>query len=285
MARPLKTGLDYFPLDCDLCEKVYALDAKFGNDGFAAWVKLLQAIYKTDDGCFRFSDVFRRTTAAKRANLSEEQWNNIVEYMLEVGLFDREAFDSEGVLTSNGIKKRIDGVSGERAAARKRALSRPSPSPTPPPKRRSEKSRREESRVEETPHFSAKNEEGKSPIVDGCLYFRMSEKEKTLAQNKYREFGYDLNLLPLAVIEVDEWLKGEGREAKKARRFKNHSRQLYAAWAIENALKRQKTLAPQRNGHHPNKPLTAREHFMQMDLGVKEEDPNIIDVTPKGEPQ
>lgn len=282
MARPLKTGLDYFPLDCDLCEKVEALDAKFGNDGFAVWIKLLQVIYKTDDGCFRYSDVFRRTTAAKRANLDEERWNKIVEYMLEVGLFDAEAFKTQGVLTSNGIRKRIDGVSSERAAARRRALSRPSP--TPPPKSRSEKkrvekSRVEESREEETPHFSAKNEEGKSPIVDGCLYFRMSEKEKALAQNKYREFGYDLALLPLAVLEVDEWLKGETPKAKAARRYKTHGRQLYAAWVIENALKRQKTFKPHRNGSHL-KPPSVFDQYLKP-----ETDPNIIDVTPKGEPQ
>ena len=134
MARPRKTGLDYFSLDVDFDEKVDAIEIQFGNDGFAVFVKSLQSCYKTEDGEFDCSEVFRRTTAAKRANVSVERWLEIVQYAADIGLFSKKDWDERKVITSQGIKKRIDAVSADRKAARlRKEASRHSPSPTPPP--------------------------------------------------------------------------------------------------------------------------------------------------------
>jgi hypothetical protein len=50
MARPKKIGLEYFPLDCQMDDKVEMLEAEHGLEGFAVYVKLLQAIYQTEAG-------------------------------------------------------------------------------------------------------------------------------------------------------------------------------------------------------------------------------------------
>lgn len=48
MARPLKEGLDYFPIDVDMAadEKVEFIEAKYGPAGFATIIHLLSAIYR-----------------------------------------------------------------------------------------------------------------------------------------------------------------------------------------------------------------------------------------------
>ena len=45
MARPFKKGVDYFPLDCVLDDKMRLIKAKFGLRGFAFVIILLQEIY------------------------------------------------------------------------------------------------------------------------------------------------------------------------------------------------------------------------------------------------
>jgi hypothetical protein len=45
MARPVKDGVDYFPLDVSLNEKMEFIEAQFGVIGFAVVVKLYQWIY------------------------------------------------------------------------------------------------------------------------------------------------------------------------------------------------------------------------------------------------
>ena len=44
MARPLKDGVDYFPLDTVLDTKFELIEAEYGLTGFAVVVKLLQKI-------------------------------------------------------------------------------------------------------------------------------------------------------------------------------------------------------------------------------------------------
>lgn len=53
MARPVKSGVDYFPHDIDATSRktLYTLEASFGNDGYAFWFKLLELI-GSQDGLF-----------------------------------------------------------------------------------------------------------------------------------------------------------------------------------------------------------------------------------------
>ncbi|WZO97281.1 DUF4373 domain-containing protein [Isosphaeraceae bacterium EP7] len=161
MARPRKTGLDYFPLDCVLDEKVRMLECEFGNDGFAVWIKILQAAYQTEHGEVDFSGVIRRKTFAKLANISEERFTQIIELSVEINLFDKSLWKDREILTSPGIKSRIDSVSADRKRARERMESSPC-TPT-------SKKRRVRVKVKENPPlFGEKppnNSEGENPFV------------------------------------------------------------------------------------------------------------------------
>lgn len=45
MARPTKSGLDYFTLDCHFDDKVELVIAEFGMDGLGILIRLFQKIY------------------------------------------------------------------------------------------------------------------------------------------------------------------------------------------------------------------------------------------------
>jgi len=119
MARPRKKGLDYFPLDTDFDDELEGLVYQHGNDALAVMIRFWQAAYKTDDGVLDYSGVIRRITLAKRANISEKKLENIITDASEVGLIDPDAL-KDGMLTSRGVRKRIEKVVQEREKARQK---------------------------------------------------------------------------------------------------------------------------------------------------------------------
>lgn len=108
MPRPLKEGMDYFPHDTDAAsdEKVEALRALYGNDGYAFYFISLERIYRTSSCELDISDAETRQILAKKIGVSVELFEKMLATAFKVGAFDKEAYEERGVLTSNGIKKR-----------------------------------------------------------------------------------------------------------------------------------------------------------------------------------
>lgn len=106
--RPVKEGLDYFPLDCHMEDNIKLIQAEFGLKGFAVVVKLLQKIYG-DKGyyCEWNKDVLLLFMAE---NAVPSDSKNMIEEILSAcikrNIFSRELYESYGILTSRGIQKR-----------------------------------------------------------------------------------------------------------------------------------------------------------------------------------
>lgn len=114
MARPRKVGLQYFPMDCRTNSKLAALEAEHGLAGWAIYVKLLQEIYQTELGELDLSVPFVLKTFARANGTTVEFVGSVIDTAFTIGLFDREAWTLQNVLTSDGIKSRISAVSGRR---------------------------------------------------------------------------------------------------------------------------------------------------------------------------
>jgi hypothetical protein len=108
MGRPIKTGLDYFPLDIDMFsdEKMRFISARFDELGEIIIIKLLMRIYR--NGYFlewREDDALLFAQHAGK-NISAELVNEVVRESLNRKFFDKKLYKSEKILTSNGIQKR-----------------------------------------------------------------------------------------------------------------------------------------------------------------------------------
>ncbi|MGN0557740.1 MAG: DUF4373 domain-containing protein [Acutalibacteraceae bacterium] len=107
MARPIKDGVDYFPLDTVLDTKFELIEAEYGLTGFAVVVKLFQKIYGehgyycewTKEVALLFS---RRLGLGDGGKVVSE----IVSAAVRRGIFDKEIYDKYQVLTSKGIQER-----------------------------------------------------------------------------------------------------------------------------------------------------------------------------------
>lgn len=107
MARPTKSGLDYFPLDVDIFEdeKIEAIAGEFGIKGELAVIKLLCAVYKK--GYFVvWNDLTRATLLKRLPGVSKELLEQIVIRLVTWGFFDEDLFNSAKVLTSENIQAR-----------------------------------------------------------------------------------------------------------------------------------------------------------------------------------
>ncbi len=107
MARPRKTGLDYFPFDVDFFddEKIVAIAGEYGIKGEITTVKLLCAIYR--NGYFiEWSEFLQMKMLKSLPGVSAELLNQIVRRLVKWNFFDKNLFDSANVLSSSGIQRR-----------------------------------------------------------------------------------------------------------------------------------------------------------------------------------
>ena len=108
MARPYKTGLDYFELDCNLDEKIRLIQAEFGLKGFAVVVLLYKDIYAGQGYYMSWDDerlllfMSENGVAGRDKNLITQ----VVEACIRRGIFSEELFRKYHILTSRGIQKR-----------------------------------------------------------------------------------------------------------------------------------------------------------------------------------
>lgn len=112
MARPVKQGVDYFPLDVYLDDKFKFIEIKYNLEGFAIVVKLMQRIYSqgywckwTEDELLLFSDEIKT---------DHELVQGVVDECLKRGVFDKRLHDNHNILTSKGIQKRYQEITRRR---------------------------------------------------------------------------------------------------------------------------------------------------------------------------
>ncbi|WP_074571079.1 Lin1244/Lin1753 domain-containing protein [Selenomonas ruminantium] len=114
MARPQKTGLEYFPLDVDIDsdERVEFILAKHGFMAFGILIKLLMEIYR--QGYYITWTERLRYVFAKRVNVDSMYTETVVSAYINEGIFEKKLFDEYGILTSHGVQARYLQASGRR---------------------------------------------------------------------------------------------------------------------------------------------------------------------------
>lgn len=122
MARPLKDGLDYFPLDSNFFgnDKVKMIKVRFGADGITIFLYLLCSIYK--NGYYIKADEDYIYTMSFDLGMSTEKVMQVLTFLLKRSLFDDTLFKSDTILTSTGIQKRFQIAMAERARKRRKPI-------------------------------------------------------------------------------------------------------------------------------------------------------------------
>ncbi len=104
MARPTRQGVDYFPLDIHLDDKFKFIQIKYGLEGFATVIKLMQKIYSY--GYWYQWGEDEVLIFAHENNIDKDVLLQIIQESIERDIFDKELYDKYSILTSRGIQKR-----------------------------------------------------------------------------------------------------------------------------------------------------------------------------------
>lgn len=110
MARPIKTGLDYFPFDVTFFsnDKIQLTESEFGILGSNVAIRLISKIY-TEGYYYKFGEdelkLFVRNIGLKEVTL--EVTKNIIHYLIEREFFNKDIFQKYSILTSKGIQERF----------------------------------------------------------------------------------------------------------------------------------------------------------------------------------
>ena len=115
MARPCKTGLDFFSFDCVLDDKLRLIEAEFGSKGFTVVVKLWSNIYR-DKGyyCEWNDDLMLLFATDEVTDCGVNLVKEIVFACIRRNIFSKELYEKYHILTSRGIQKRYAMATAER---------------------------------------------------------------------------------------------------------------------------------------------------------------------------
>ena len=108
MARPLKVGLDFFPLDVVMDDNLELLEAEHGLEGFAIVIKLWQKIYQ--NGYFIEWEQDNALLFSRRINSELTKVNDVINSCLRRNIFNKAVYESHKILTSKAIQKRYDKI-------------------------------------------------------------------------------------------------------------------------------------------------------------------------------
>ena len=117
------------------------------------------------------------------------------------------------------------------------------------------------------PPDNSEASEGPSPVYDGCVYFRISDRELTLAEEWYRRELKPPELLRFAILQADLWLQKDTAGAIKARKAASHKPYLYDTWTLVKAAEAMEQAKSGRtigsNGHRKMSNQEKNEQFLK----------------------
>jgi hypothetical protein len=102
VARPQKSGLDYFSLDVVMSDEVEIIEAEYGLEGFAVLIKLYQKIY-SEGYYYQWGDK-EQILFSNRVSVDRNRLTTIVNDCVKWGLFDEKLYKNYNILTSRRIQ-------------------------------------------------------------------------------------------------------------------------------------------------------------------------------------
>ena len=107
MSRPKKAKVDYFPHMVNHGKTIYAIESKYGNDGYAVWFKLLELLGNTEGHYINCNDKAAWMYLYSYVRLDEDKCMEIISQLSILGAIDKELW-KKGIIWSENF---INGLS------------------------------------------------------------------------------------------------------------------------------------------------------------------------------
>ena len=89
MARPESNTVSYFPHKIGDGKKIFSIETKYGNDGYATWFKILEKLATTENHYLDLNDEVEVMYLSAKCKVSEELLFAIINDLTRLGCFDK----------------------------------------------------------------------------------------------------------------------------------------------------------------------------------------------------
>lgn len=107
MARPERNNVDYFPFLCKEGKAMFYIEQKYGNDGYATWVKLLRQLAVNNYHYINLNDKVELMFLASKCNVSEETLKSIILDLCNLGEFNLQLWTENMIIWSDKFVEHI----------------------------------------------------------------------------------------------------------------------------------------------------------------------------------
>lgn len=101
MARPQRNNVDYFPHYISDGKKMFIIESKYGNDGYAVWFKILETLAKSDNHWIDLSDKSNLMYLAAKCRISDNLLCDIISSLADLSEVDSLLWEHERVIWSD----------------------------------------------------------------------------------------------------------------------------------------------------------------------------------------
>jgi len=104
MTRPQKATADYFPHSVTCGKTMFTLENKFGNDGYAAWYKILELLTSAENHFYDCRNPDNWEFLLAKTRLSVEKVTNILNLLARLGSINKELWQVQVIRSDNLIR-------------------------------------------------------------------------------------------------------------------------------------------------------------------------------------
>ena len=104
MARPAKTKVDYFPHMTHSGKTIAILEARWGNDGYAFWFKLLELLGDSNDFAFNCNHSADWEYLLSKTRVTESVAEAILDKLAEIEAIDADCWSQKIVWSDNFVR-------------------------------------------------------------------------------------------------------------------------------------------------------------------------------------
>lgn len=229
MGRPTKENVDYFPHDVDASTRdtLRIIEAKYSNDGYAVWFKVLEELGRNPGLALDCSDYRRLKLLAARANMDENRYTEILDELASLAAIDEQLWKNHKWIWSDNFVLRLQPVFAKRTT---QPPQKPNPDQEtgfqdPKPRKPTPKSTETavsepempQSRVEQSKGDNSREKKGSGedvpdPLLEISNQFHIRQRETFPNESCWKDFdrtvldgAKELNKL----VRLDNWDQGE----------------------------------------------------------------------------
>ena len=108
MARPERNNVDYFPFICKEGKVMFFIEEKYGNNGFATWVKILRQLAVTNYHYLNLKEKIELMFLSSKCKVDEITLVSIINDLCEMGEFHKELWFENRIIFSEKFVDHIE---------------------------------------------------------------------------------------------------------------------------------------------------------------------------------